>query len=63
MPKRLGKKSLNAIIPVDNKSKSEQLFGTIYLKIYWNISTNFLGKCLLFDIIFEKDLIVTLQKC
>ena len=62
MPKRLGKKSLNAIIPVDNKSKSEQLFGTIYLKIYWNIS-NSLGKCLLFDIIFEKDLIVTLQKC
>ena len=41
MPKRLGKKVLGAINPVDkNKLKSERLFGEIYLKIVCSVSIN-----------------------
>ena len=55
MPKKLRKKALDAIIPVDkNKLKSERLFGKIYLKLVCSISSNFIRKCLLCNIISEK---------
>ena len=55
MPKRLRKKALDAIIPVDkNKIKSERLLGKIYLKIVYSISSNFILKCLLCNTISEK---------
>ena len=55
MPKKLRKKALDAIIPVDkNKLKSERLFGKIYLKLVCNISSNFIRKCLLCNIISGK---------
>ena len=41
MLKRLGRKALDAIVPVDkNKLKSERLFGKMYLKIVCSISSN-----------------------
>ena len=55
MPNKLRKKKLDAIIPVDkNKLKSERLFGKIYLKLFCNISSNFIWKCLLCNIISGK---------
>ena len=52
-------KKLGATIRVDNnKPKSERLFGTIYLKIVCSISSNFIRKCLLFDVNSEKDSII-----
>ena len=63
MPKKLRKKALDAIIPVDkNKLKSERLFGKIYLKIVCSISSNFILKCLLYDIISEKVIVSNSQK-
>ena len=58
MPKKLRKKALDAIIPVDkNKLKSERLFGKIYLKLVCSISSNFIRKCLLCNIISEKSVL------
>ena len=58
MPKKLRKKVLDAIIPVDkNKLKSDRLFGKIYLKLVCSISSNFIRKCLLCNIISEKSVL------
>ena len=58
MPKKLRKKALDAIIPVDkNKLKSERLFGKIYLKLVCSISSNFIRKCLQCTIISEKSVL------
>ena len=49
-------KVLGAGIPVDNnKPKSDRLFGTVYLKILRNISSNSIWKSLLLDVTLKKS--------
>ena len=66
MPKRLGKKALHAIIPVDkNKPKSERLFGTVYLEIVRSLSSNYLKMFMVWRNLWKSQyyLIATLGKC
>ena len=58
MPKNSEKKTLDVTIPVEkNKLKSERLFGKIDLKLACSISSNFIRKCLLCNIISEKSVL------